>query len=209
MPFQENFRIRNNILQQPGLAMDCDRREKTCKISLNRLLQWKPDTVSLRDSPEMTRQGQTWYLKEELKKLGHEHFLTFKPAVFVTCHGVRGEDQEELEGMKLDRPGFEASSFPWGGNVTEEKQVVILNLVESRVNSVEKEQEVKVGLVCAAWARNIRTSGFPVRITDLFSIQRRHTLSRNGAVTKWICFKGWQMGEAKGMQKECQYYVKD
>ena len=160
----------------------------------------------------MEREGQTWYLKEELKKLGHEHFLTFEPAVFVTCYGVRSKDREKLEGMKLNRPGFEASGFPWDGIVKEEKQAVVLNLVESKVNAVQEEEEVKVSLVCQAWAQNIKTKGFPVRIHDislLSSSQPRHTLSRNGAVTKWICFKGWEMGEALGEQKECDYDNKD
>ena len=205
------FLVRNNdILLQPGVDMQCDRREKTCNISLNRLLLWQPSTWSLQDEvPPLEREGMTWQLKEELKKLGQENYLTFEPAVYVTCYGVRSEDREKLGGMKLDRPGFEASGFPWSGDVKEEKPVVMLSLVESRVNSERREQEVKVNLVCQAWAKNIKTSGFPVRIPDISPRQPRHTISRNGAVTMWICFRGWQMGGTVSLQKECEYNVKN
>ena len=63
---------------------------------------------------------------------------------------------EKLEGMKLDRPGFEASGFPWSGD-GKEKEIVSLRLLESRVNYVQEEQEVKVNLVCQACAKNVRT----------------------------------------------------
>ena len=85
------FLVRNNdILLQPGVDMQCDRREKTCNISLNRLLLRHPSTWSLREeSPLLEREGKAWTLKEELKQLEQKNYWTFEPADFITCYGMR------------------------------------------------------------------------------------------------------------------------
>jgi hypothetical protein len=77
--------------------------------------------------------------------------------VFVTCHGAKQKDSESLQKMKLDKPGFPSSVFPWDGK-DKENHLATVTLDLSDTQAVKGRGEVKrVGLHCQAWAENIET----------------------------------------------------
>jgi len=149
-----------DLLPQPGIKIDC--AEKSCSISLNRIISWTPqpwDAATESPSQEL-KDERTLDMKAQLKVVGRSEKELKEIAVVVTCYGATSSDAELLKGMKQDKAGFLKEAFPWTGeSETKEDDRRKLNLDLSKAAAMlsGKQEKQMVSLYCQAWAKNIDT----------------------------------------------------
>ena len=153
--FARTFMKYPGILNQPSLNIKCLKPDnvqvkKGCdttklSIGINKIFNFEPKSFAKDEVPEG--------LRDKLNKLGVTGELADN-VVHVTCEGLKDEDKENLEGMKINsgESGFPFDKFPWTKN-KENWPKVSLDLSSSKV--VKGKVKQKVMLECRAWAKNI------------------------------------------------------
>jgi len=149
-----------DLLPQPGIKIDC--AEKSCAISLNRIIGWTPQPWdAATDSPSQElKDERTLDMKAQLKVVGRSEKELKEVAVVVTCYGATIRDAELLKGMKQDKAGFPKEAFPWRGDSKtkeDDRRRLTLDLSKAAAMLESKQESVKVTLYCQAWAKNIDT----------------------------------------------------
>jgi len=147
-----------DLLPQPGIKIDC--AEKSCSISLNRIIGWTPQPWdATTDSPsEELRDERTLDMKNQLEEVGRSEKELKEVAVVVTCYGATSSDVELLKGMKQDKAGFPMEAFPWTGeDETKEDERRKLTLDLSKAAAMSSNKQAMATLYCQAWAKNINT----------------------------------------------------
>jgi len=147
-----------DLLPQPGIKIDC--AEKSCSISLNRIIGWTPqpwDAATESPSQEL-KDERTLDMKTQLKEVGRSEKELKEVAVVVTCYGANHDDAQQLKGMKQDKAGFPKEAFPWTGeSETKEDERRSLTLDLSKAKAMSSDEKEEVTLYCQAWAKNINT----------------------------------------------------
>ena len=156
--FARSFQKYPGILNQPSLNIMCLTPEKTkesCNtnelvIRVNKIFNFKPDPYD----------GRPKELDEKLADLGVAE-LVVDNQVYVTCEGVKQEDKDNLNGMKIrtnvgDTTEIRVSVFPWTDAKPSQWPQVIMDLKNTEVVK-RKKKKTKVVMECKAWARNIET----------------------------------------------------
>jgi len=178
-----------NILSQPGLNITC--LETSCNVTINKMFLWTPEPYDLsKDSPSVKLEDGTEF---KLKLVASD--LNFK-GIYVTCYGETEKGRKNLEGLKLDKPGYAKDAFPWTekGGQNKEERTVIVDLADT--NAIKGKDPVT--LMCQAWARNINTEA-------VFVDSGRP----NGGGALLICFGGGKVKNCDEEQEEEEIDVDD